>query len=271
VPIPRSARSNARDHRGKYQTTMVFTDTHVPYQDDAALEVIYGVIRDVNPVRVIHLGDLLDCATISKYVKPRDVKHSIQDEIDGARTILHQVSQLAPDAEKFLLEGNHEKRLDTLLDTLPGTAGELNQLRVIRNSLTWPALLGLDEIGWSFVETYGQAHRALVSKLITIHGTVVRKWSGQSGKGEWEKYGQSGLSGHVHRVGQFYTQDRNGHHVWTECGCTCDLKPRYMPDPNWAHAFVLVHHTPDGSRFSVEPVYIHEGRALWRTTEWRAA
>jgi hypothetical protein len=75
----------------------------------------------------------------------------------------------------------------------------------------------------------------------------------------------------VHRVGQFYTQDANGAHVWTECGCTCQLKPEYVEDPNWAHACVLVHFTPDGSRFSVEPVYIQDGRALWRTTEYRAA
>jgi hypothetical protein len=271
VPIPRPAPSNHGMHRGKYQTTVVFTDTHVPYHDQPALEVIYGAIRDIQPARVIHLGDLLDCATISKYVKPRDVTHTVQDEIDGARTILHQVSQLAPAAEKWLLGGNHEARLDTLLDTLPGTHRELNQLRALKTALTWPELLQLESIGWGFVPTYGQAHRNLLAKLITIHGTVVRKWSGASAKGEWEKYGQSGLSGHVHRVGQFYTTDRNGHHVWTECGCTCDLKPRYMPDPNWAHAFVLVHHTPDGSRFSVEPVYIHEGRALFRQTEYRAA
>jgi hypothetical protein len=34
---------------------------------------------------------------------------------------------------------------------------------------------------------------------------------------------------------------------------------------------VLVHFTPDGSRFSVEPVYIEGGRALFGRTEYRAA
>lgn len=272
VPIPRPAPTNhTTGQSGTYQTTVVFTDTHVPFHDQRALDVVYGIIRDVQPVRIIHLGDLLDCATISRFVKPRGHTETIQDEIDGARTILHQVSQLAPTAEKWLLEGNHEARLDVLLDTLPGTASELNQLRVIRQQLTWPTLLGLDEIGWNFAPTYGQAHRDILPRIITIHGTKVNKWSGASAKGEWERYGKSGLSGHVHRVGQFYTSDRNGNHVWTECGCTCLLKPRYMADPNWAQAVVLVHHTPDGSRFSVEPIYIENGVALHRRTEYRAA
>jgi hypothetical protein len=214
---------------------------------------------------------MLDCYKISRFTKSRDHILSTQDEIDGARTILHHISQLAPAAEKYLLEGNHEARLGVLLDSLPGTASELIQLRDIRAAATWPALLGLKEIGWDFVPTKGQAHRGILPKLITKHGTVVRKWSGASAKGEWERYGKSGLSGHVHRVGQFYTSDSNGNHVWTECGCTCQLKPEYTEDPNWAHACVLVHFTPNGERFSVEPVYIEDGRALWKSTEYRAA
>jgi hypothetical protein len=270
VPIPRPARSG-HGQGTKCWTAVVFTDTHVPFHDEAALQVVYGIIRDVRPRVVVHLGDLLDCYKISRYTKDRDHVLNTQDEIDQARHILHHVSELAPDAEKYLLEGNHEARLDELLNTLPGTHAELIRWRDIRAAATWPALLKTEEIGWTFVPVKGQAHVSILPRLITKHGTVVRKWSGQSGKGEWERYGKSGLSGHVHRVGQFYTSDSNGNHVWTECGCTCKLRPEYMEDPNWAHAVVLVHFTPDGSRFSVEPVYIENGRALFGRTEYRAA
>jgi len=270
VPIPRPAQSN-HGQATKCWSAVVFTDTHVPYHDQAALEVVYGLIRDVRPRVIVHLGDLLDCYRISRYTKDRTHVLNTQDEIDGARTILHHVSQLAPEAAKYWLEGNHEARLEELLNTLPGTAAELTQLRDIRSALTWPALCRLEEIGWAWVPAKGQAHRSLLPRILTKHGTVVRKWSGMSAKGEWERYGKSGLSGHVHRVGQFYTSDSNGNHVWTECGCTCQLRPSYMEDPNWAHACVLVHFTPNGERFSVEPVYIQDGRALFRSTEYRAA
>jgi hypothetical protein len=268
VPIPRPAKAQRGN---RCWTAVVFTDTHVPFHDQAALDIVYGIIRDVKPKVIVHLGDLLDCYKISRYTKDRDHILNTQDEIDGARMILHHVSQLAPEAEKYLLEGNHEARLEELLNTLPGTANELTRLRDIRAALTWPSLLGLNEIGWSYIPTSGQAHHAIFPKLITKHGSVVRKWSGASAKGEWERYGKSGLSGHVHRVGQFYTSDANGNHSWTECGCTSLLNPGYMEDPNWAHACVLVHFTPDGERFSVEPIYIQDGRALWRGQDYRAA
>jgi hypothetical protein len=270
VPIPRPARTS-QGQSTKCWTAVVFTDTHVPYHDQQALDVVYGIIRDVQPKVIVHLGDLLDCYKISRYTKDRRHMKDTQDEIDLARTILHQVSQIAPEAEKWWLEGNHEARLDELLNTLPGTAAEIIKLRDIQSALTWPSLLRLEEIGWDFVPVKGQAHHKIFPKLITKHGDIVRKHSGMSGKGEWERYGKSGLSGHVHRVGQFYTSDFNGNHVWTECGCTCQLKPGYMADPKWAHACVLVHFTPNGERFSVEPVYIEDGRALWKTTEYRAA
>jgi hypothetical protein len=270
VPIPRPARSNSGQET-KCWTALVFTDTHVPFQDEAALQVVYGIIRDVQPRVIIHLGDLLDCVKISRYTKDRNHLLDTQDEIDGGRVILHHVSELAPEASKYWLLGNHEDRLEELLNTLPGTASELARLRDIKAALTWPALLRVEDIGWECVPTRGQAHHKILPRLITKHGNVVRKHSGMSGKGEWERYGKSGLSGHVHRVGQFYTSDANGNHVWTECGCTCQLKPGYMEDPNWAHAVILVHFTPNGERFSVEPVYIENGRALFGRTEYRAA
>jgi hypothetical protein len=270
VPIPRPAQSN-HGQATKCWSAVVFTDTHVPYHDQAALEVIYSIIRDVQPRVIVHLGDLLDAYTISRYTKDRGHVHNLQDEIDQARVILHQVSQLAPEAEKWLLEGNHEARLDELLNTLPGTHKELGTLRKIREALTWPELLDLKDIGWAFVPAKGQASVEILPKIITKHGTRVSKWSAATAKAEWERYGKSGVSGHVHRAGQFITSDYNGNHSWTEAGCTCLLKPGYMEDPNWAHACVLYHFTPDGTRFHSELIYIQDGRCMVGRTEYRAA
>ena len=91
VPIPRPARVRP----GQPTRTVVFTDTHAGFHDQQALEVVYGVIKDVKPHRVIHLGDLVDCYTISKYEKDPNRLTKLQDEIDMARVILHQVAQLA--------------------------------------------------------------------------------------------------------------------------------------------------------------------------------
>jgi hypothetical protein len=175
-----------------------------------------------------------------------------------------------PQARRVLLEGNHEQRLTRAIWGMPGTAGEIAKLTAFREAITWPKLLGLDEIGWEWVPTAEQTRTEVLPGLITKHGTVVRKWSGMSARGEWERYSTSGLSGHVHRLGVFYHRDRNGSHCWTETGCLCNLDPEYVMDPSWQQGLVVITWGPSGDRWNVEPIYVQDGRAVWRGREFVA-
>lgn len=261
VPRPRTAR--VRDRKWHY--TIQYSDTHFPFQDDSALDVVLAIIKDVQPDTIIHGGDLLDCYSMSpKFQTDPMHKVSLQGEIDMARAHLHQVSTVAPQARKIWLEGNHEDRIRKTIWDFKGAARELAKLRVFQNQMTWPVLMGLDEIGWEFVPAHGQSKFQILPKLITVHGTAVSKWSGQTAKTEWLKYGKSGLSGHTHRLGKFYHRDFNGSHVWLETGCTCRLDPEYAEDPDWQHGLVVITHTEDGERFSMEDVYIQNGKAIWQ-------
>lgn len=253
------------------QRSLVFGDTHVPHQDDAAVATIEAVIADMGPDTILHTGDLLDCYTISAFAKDPNRKFSLQDEIDAARALLHRWAQLAPRSRRVLLEGNHEDRLRRVIWNLPGGAAELARLTAFKRAITWPALLGLADVGWEFVPTEEQTRTSVLPKIITKHGTVVRKWSGFTAKGEWERYGKGGLSGHTHRLGKFYHRDHNGSHVWVEAGCTCRLDPDYMTDPDWQQGFLVITHTADGERYTVEDVYIENGVAVWRGKVYAAA
>lgn len=102
------------------------------------------------------------------------------------------------------------------------------------------------------------------------HGNVVRKWSGWSGKGEWEKYGRSGASGHTHRLGWFVHRDHNGNANWIETGCTCKLEAPYGVDFDWQQGCVVVTWNHDHRLQNVEFVSIRDGSALWRTREYAA-
>jgi hypothetical protein len=73
------------------------------------------------------------------------------------------------------LEGNHEARLDELLNTLPGTAKELMALRDIRAAATWPELCRLEQIGWEFVPAEGAGAPQDPPPADYKHGNVVRK------------------------------------------------------------------------------------------------
>jgi hypothetical protein len=267
VPVPRPA--SAAVLRG-WRRTLVYGDSHVPHHSDGALALVQRMLLESEAECILNIGDLLDCYTISRYSKDPNRLYTLQDEIDLARVHLHQMAQLAPRAERWLLEGNHEARLRKLIWDLPGAAQELARLRTVQQATEWPVLLGLDEIGWQWVPTHEQTRTTILPKLITKHGTVVRKWSGWTAKGEWERYGKGGLSGHTHRLGKFYHRDHNGAHLWVESGCTCDLNPEYMLDPDWQNGCLIVTHTPDADRYSVEEVYMQDGEAIWRGNLYQA-
>ena len=249
---------------------LVFGDTHVPFHDKRAWNIISSISKDLQPDCVVHIGDLLDCWQISDFDKDPARRSTLQDDIDVATGMLKTLQTQAPDAKYWLLEGNHEDRLRRLIWRMTDKQRELAHLRAFQEGINWPSLLGLnlaDDTGWTFVHAQGQARTRILPKFITKHGQIIRKWSGASAKAEWERYGKSGLSGHTHRLGLFYTNDYNGSHVWAETGCTCLLQAEYVEDPCWQQGCAVI--TYVGDRFAVELVYIQNGVAVWRGKEYR--
>ena len=250
------------------RSALFYGDTHYPFQSDAALRVLYSLTKKLQPDVIIHCGDLVDCWQISQFDKDPQRKSSLQDDIDEAVPHLKTMRQVAPKAACYLLEGNHETRLRRTIWRMNENQRELARLRAFQRAVTWQNLLELGENGWKFVPAEGQAKARILPKLIVKHGTTVKKWSGQTAKAEWERYGKSGLSGHTHRLGVFYTNDFNGSHVWAESGCTCALTPEYVEDPSWQQGVLVV--TYVGDRFNVEPVYIQQGIGVFRGQGVRA-
>jgi len=265
VPIPKSAPFS---YPKAWTTAVVYGDTHVPYQDKDAIAIVMAVIADAQPDIIVNLGDLVDAWQISHFSKDPSRLDTLQDNIDEAREHLHQVSQIAPSARKVLLEGNHETRLSRIICGLEGPQRELGRLRAFQQALQWPNLLQLDSIGWEWVPERLQSRTQVLPKIITKHGTVVRKWSGLSAKGEWEKYGRSGISGHTHRLGTFLHRDHNGNSQWIESGCTCLLDAPYGVDFDWQQGLIVLTWNEDAFLQNVEMIAIRDGRAIWRDREY---
>jgi hypothetical protein len=262
VPLPYLPQGE----QGEMVKAVLYGDVHFPNQDDRALAVLMAVVADYEPDVLVCMGDLLDCYLLSAFDKNPAVLSTLQDEIDMARTHLHQMAQIAPNARRIFLEGNHEDRLRRLLWNLQDRNRTLTTLRDVNEALEWTSLLHLDEIGWEFVPHLGsaQANQNVLPKFLLKHGTVVRKWSGWSARAEWERYGKSGASGHCHRLGMFFHRDLRGNHVWVETGCLCDLEPDWLPSPDWQNGFVVASFEKETGAFAIEPVYIHNGSAMWR-------
>lgn len=269
-PFPTVIGKPAKPHKGRWITAVLFGDTHMGFEDQTVLNVVLGVVKDVRPHVVVHVGDLLDCYSLSRFDKNPSRLMSLQDEIDRGRVLLEQVAQVAPQAERHLLEGNHEDRLRRTLWSQPGASAVFN-LRKIQEACTWENILDLERIGWNWIPAQGQARVNILPKAITKHGTIVRQKSAYTARAEMDKYGKSGFSGHTHRLGTHWHSDANGAHFWVETGCTCLLKPEYVEDPDWQNGCYVVTFDRDSGAPAIEQVYIANGNAMWRGQRYEAA
>jgi hypothetical protein len=256
---------------GKIRTALLYGDTQFPFQDDASLSIVKQISEDLQPDTLVHMGDLVDAYTISDYDRDPHRRFNLQDEINLARQHLAVMRLANPNADFHLLEGNHEDRLRRLLWRLSGPASELLNLDIIKRDLTWPVLLGLPELGISFYKYDGQqAHASILPKFTLIHGNLVRKFGGYSARGEMEKYGTSGASGHCHRLGLTAHAKLDGSYIWAETGCTCKLDAEYSQNPDWQHGCVVATFDTETGAPSLEPVYIYNGLAVWRGNIYKA-
>lgn len=267
VPLP----SPAVVSEGPLLTALLWGDVHIPFENKPVLSVVGQIAELLKPTYLIQMGDLMDCYHLSDFDQDPNRMHNLQDEITQARTHLIQMRMRSPDSMMIYLEGNHEERLRRAMWKAKGPMRALMQLDVVRQALTWPSLLGLDELSVRFIPYDSkQAKQKILPKWILKHGTMVRKFAGYTARGEMERYGRSGSSGHTHRLGMHMRSDHNGAHAWLETGCCCSLEPEYMPDPDWQNGAVILTFEPETGAFQAEPVFVHNGLAVWRGRVIRA-
>lgn len=260
VKIPKAAPRKT----GDLITALEYGDSHFPFQCNPTLAVVQAVAEDEHPNFIIHKGDGLDARTLSRFDKDPNRKETLQDEIDQFRTHLAAMRLASPNSRFIYLEGNHEDRLRRTLWNLEGPAAVLGQLTAFQKAMTWPALLGLDELGVEFIPYGEQSKREILPKFISKHGSVVRTKSGATASAEQAKYNKSGSSGHTHRLGVVWHRDSNGAHVWAETGCTCRLDPEYCVDPDWQNGAVFWTFDRKTGAATPELIYIHNGLAVFR-------
>lgn len=250
--------------RDKLYATFHLSDQHYPYQDDAAIEIAYRILDDLDPELVVSHGDGADCEQISRFPKDPNRRTSIREEIEMLARHLGELRAIAPRAEGWYLEGNHEERLARLIWKLADdrAAGEILTLAGVRDALTWESLLGLGSIGFEFTP-YGD-HRLLRDRVVCCHGTFVRKHSGASARAQHDAFRKSGISGHTHRRGTYFHSGYDGSvQGWHEIGLLGRIRADYVRrPPNWQQGVLVTLWA--GDEYAVEHIGIFDGRAIWR-------
>ncbi|MGB0964308.1 MAG: metallophosphoesterase [Mycobacterium sp.] len=258
-------RKPRRPNRGPNRpdaTSLVFTDVHYPYQDDAAVDIMLAIAEESRPQDVICLGDLIDCEQLGRWPKDPERRTSIAEECVQGGHLLAEVTAVTDAGLYRFHEGNHEERLRRNLWGMAEDRkfAQILQLPGVRETLTWERQLGLDSLGWEFVPY--PKFSTLRDKLVLIHGDKAPA-KGYVSRIYQEKYRKSGLSGHTHRIGSYYHTGHDGTaQAWHEIGMLGAIRDDFTAAPNWQQGFVLVHWY--GDRYAVEQISIHQGRAVWR-------
>jgi hypothetical protein len=256
---------------GKVIKALLYGDTHHGYQCDKTLAVVQAIIEDFQPDVLVDMGDGVDSGHLSEKFKQNPMRTTgLQHEINQKRLQLARFRKSAPNADFWYLEGNHEERLRRTMWNLEGPAKALVQLDIIQRNLTWPVLLGLEELHIKWVPYDEQSQTKILPKFITKHGTIVSAKSGHTALREMAKYGRSGASGHTHRLSVVWHRDHHGQHVWIETGTCASLTPEYTQDPDWQNGCVVLTFDQATGAVAVEPVEIRNGHTQWRGRIYKA-
>lgn len=245
------------------------TDEHFPFQDESARGVALEIVRDFQPDLLVCGSDCIDFYSISKYDKDPKRSFMLQDEINQWKTGMREWIDAAPDATRAFIPGNHEDRLRRYIWRHPEMAGlDVLQLANLLNLPGMGILYDENHIG----ENYGQSELT-IGPLVIKHGTLVRKGSAYSAKGELEKefYNVDTLfTGHTHRGGTHIVQSRTGIKRAFECFCLCDMNPAYVNRPDWHQGLVLA--TIYGTIVQVEAIPFVRlngiAHAYWRDRDY---
>jgi UDP-2,3-diacylglucosamine pyrophosphatase LpxH len=236
--------------------SVCLADIHYPFRNPDAVKMAVDFIKEQRPGRIHLLGDLCDFVQISRFDKDPTRKDNLQDELDSVRDWLNELRDAAPKAKIIYSEGNHEYRLKKYL------MSEAKALAGLR-ALSLEKLLGLDTLRIRF-QAQDRPYR--IGHLLFTHGQCCSKWSGQTARQNYEKYGCCVIHGHTHRLGAFYHSDIDSCYGAWEAGCLSTLTPDYVTAPDWQNGFAVVNHSK--KCFSVELVAIIKNQFWFRGRQY---
>ena len=229
---------------------VTLSDWHVPFEDHVVVEIELQFCKHEQPPIII-LHELHDFYEVSRFDKDPARKDDLQDEIDEVNVYLARLREYCPKTCFILLKSNHTERLRKYLWR---KAPELNSLR----SLKLEKLLELDKFKIEYKDSF--TYKGVLFK----HGDIVRKFSSYTARGEFEREGMSGVSGHTHRLGVYFTRMRGGSYVWIESGCGCKLSADYIEGiANWQNGFSIIAFDRKKHHFYPTVVPIIDHRADW--------
>ena len=170
------------------QLALVIPDTHRPYHDRKAYDLMIKIAMDLPIDEIVLLGDYADFYCVSSHKKDPRIFKMLTEEVEDVLLGLDQLDKLFPHTKKIFIEGNHEFRLERyLVDSAPALFGVTSTEHLLKLN---------QRKDWKFIP-YGpnQVYRILGSYLNARHEPL-----GNSAKLSSQKSLCSLVYGHIHRI-----------------------------------------------------------------------
>jgi len=230
---------------------LIIPDCHIPYQDEAAYNLMLRVAKDFRPNEVVILGDFADFYSVNLHGKSPNQEHILNNEIIEVNKKLGELSMLFKKARKVFIVGNHEHRLERYIEQ---KAPELF------NTTTLEKILSLKSFK---VVPYSpnQKYNVLGTKLIARHEPLAG--GNYAARSTVAKAMKSVIFGHIHSIQEHQVVTIDGeNHRGISCGWLGDSSHKVMQyvkgHHQWTHGFSLVT-VHDGDFFN-ETVHIINGK-----------
>ena len=269
-----------QDRDGIWRTTHDMSAMNVALQVQAAVQKALGI--DV----IVNLGDLIDNAAFTTHRTAKAMKTSEATErsIWCSGQFLEVCGAVSPDAEKILIEGNHEDRIKRWNEEQGDLMTGVRAYRETEPLMSLSKWLGLKQSGWKLVGPYPAAEHKLSPNLRCKHGPQAKAGPGETAQA-WFRDGEvSTIAGHSPH-GQVIRKTfvRNGKErtfiaylpssLCKNTGCVPSQwtgtdeygKPDENAYQSWEQGVGVVFFDSRGSTVPrIEHVPIFGGRAVWR-------
>lgn len=240
---------------------VVISDTQIPFDDRKYLKAVVKLIGDTQPDEVLHIGDLMDYPTPSRWTKgtAEEFSQRIKPDSEQCKRRFLEPLRAVYDGPVGVHRGNHDKRpADYLARYAPALVEYVGEFK-------FENLLDFDGFGVVVRPEFYKVAPGWVSTHGDVGGIRLTQKSADTAYNAMMRFNASVIIGHTHRQGikpHTFGYGGNQKVLWSmEVGNLMNMKlAQYLKGAtaNWQSGFGLL--TVDGNHVKPELVPIVGGR-----------
>ncbi len=278
ISLPKIERQEKKD----FQKAIIIPDIQtgfkrengklIPFHDRQCIDIALQITRDVEPDRIVFLGDDADLPEWStKYLASPDCYFTTQLTLYELAWIYGQFRMAAPYSEIDAIDGNHTLRFRTSIIAKLPQAYNLKSVKDNHPLFSMENLLGLDDLRIKYHGPYPTGEVWLNENFRLVHGEVVRTGSGKTVSSVVNDIRTNEGFGHLHRseMASKTVWSFDGPKVYQawSFGTLCSIKPGVVPATinknNWQNSIGYIEYEKGNGFATVTPIMIYSDKAFF--------